>query len=582
MFKSLRQFFAFCDPENRRCFYLSMIVGVIEAFFVSLKIPAIGLCVMDMLAGQIGPRTIWGSLGIMLLSIIGQAVCRYFSTMDQCRGGYLTCARKRIDIAEYMRYMPMGYFNANSLGQIASVATNTMQNLENVATMAVMLISKNLLTTAMIILMILFFDWRIGLLCIVGLGLFALINLALQRASARIAAAKIDSDTRQVEKVLEYVQGIAEVKTYRLVGRMAKQVNSAIDENVDINTRMEMSLIPWITLQSFMADLIGVGVAVLALFLWRAGSMSLLNTLMMQVCAFLINSSLKSAGAFSSLLRVVDVSVQKAQEILNSPTMDIDGEDIVPKDLSLTAENIRFAYKDRPVIDGVSLTIPAKSTTAIVGPSGGGKSTLCNLLARFWDVDEGSVKLGGRDLRDYDMDSLMRNFSFVFQRVTLFKDTVANNIRFGQPEASMDEVIAAAKRARCHDFIMALPEGYDTVISEDGGNFSGGERQRLSIARAMMKDAPIIILDEATSNIDPENEKELMEAIDELTREKTVIMIAHRLKTVRSADQILVIDHGRIVQRGRHEELMQQDGLYRRFIAERERAVSWKLENSEA
>ena len=214
---------------------------------------------------------------------------------------------------------------------------------------------------------------------------------------------------------------------------------------------------------------------------------------------------------------------------------------------------------------------------AIIGPSGGGKTTLCHLLARFWDVDGGRVTLGGRDVREYDMDSLMQNFSFVFQNVYLFHDTVANNIRFGQPDAPMEKVTEAAKKARCHDFIMKLPQGYDTVIGEAGGSLSGGERQRLSIARAIMKDAPIIILDEATANVDPENEKELMEAIGELTREKTVIMIAHRLKTVRHADQILVVDKGRIVQRGTHDELMVQNGIYRHFITGREQAVGWKL-----
>lgn len=234
-------------------------------------------------------------------------------------------------------------------------------------------------------------------------------------------------------------------------------------------------------------------------------------------------------------------------------------------------------FQTKKIIADVSIVIPEKTTTAVVGPSGSGKRTLCHLLSRFWDVDGGQVSLGGRDLRSYSMDSLMKNFSFVFQNVYLFQDTIANNIRFGQPDAPLGAVIDAAKKAKCHDFIMALPKGYDTVIGESGGTLSGGERQRLSIARAMMKDAPIIILDEATANVDPENEKDLMTAIEELTREKTIIMIAHRLKTVRDADQILVMDQGRIVQNGDHDSLMEEDGIYRNFICGRQQAVSWKL-----
>jgi len=198
-------------------------------------------------------------------------------------------------------------------------------------------------------------------------------------------------------------------------------------------------------------------------------------------------------------------------------------------------------------------------------------------MARFWDVDSGSITLGGKDVRDYSIDSLMKNFSFVFQNVYLFEDTIANNIRFGKPEASMEEVIEVAKKACCHEFIEKLPNGYNTIIGEAGSSLSGGEKQRISIARAIMKDAPIIILDEATANVDPENEKELMLAIKELTKQKTIIMIAHRLKTVRNADKILVIDSGKIVQEGKHSELIKEEGIYKRFINIREQAISWRI-----
>ena len=297
----------------------------------------------------------------------------------------------------------------------------------------------------------------------------------------------------------------------------------------------------------------------------------------MSVCSFMIFSSLESVGAFSSLLRMLEVCVDKGNEILEIKGMDIDGEAVTPGTYDIELSDVSFSYDQRKIIDGVSLSIPERTTTAIVGPSGGGKTTLCNLISRFWDVDGGTITLGGKNIADYSIDSLMKNFSFVFQNVYLFSDTIANNIRFGDDGASMDDVIIAAKKACCHDFIMQLPNGYETVIGEGGATLSGGEKQRISIARAIMKDSPIIILDEATANVDPENEKELINAIDELTKEKTIIMIAHRLKTVRHADQIVVIDKGKIAEQGDHNSLMELGGIYKRFVNSREFAVGWKI-----
>ena len=282
-------------------------------------------------------------------------------------------------------------------------------------------------------------------------------------------------------------------------------------------------------------------------------------------------------GAYSSLLRVVDLCVDRGKGVLDLEPMDIAGDRVVPQTNNINVSDIDFAYDKKKIIDDVSLCIPEKTISAFVGPSGGGKTTLCHLIARFWDVSNGTVSLDGKNVKEYSMDSLMENFSFVFQNVFLFHDTIANNIRFGQPNAPMDDVIAAAKKACCHDFITALPDGYDTIIVENGASLSGGEKQRISIARAIMKNAPIIILDEATANVDPENEKDLMEAIEALTKEKTILMIAHRLKTVRNADQIFVVDKGRIAQRGTHDELIKQDGIYRRFVNSRRKAIGWKI-----
>ena len=577
MLKVIRKFFAFCGEENRRKFIISIRLNVIQALFEALKIPAIAVMIRALMNGTVDTKDILLSLGIMLISIAGSGLLKSKAVMLQTEGGYDTCAKKRVEIAEHMRYLPMGYFNANSLGQITSITTNIMESLENIATRVVMLVCDGLLTTLLIVIMLFFFDWRIACVLLCGFSLFLFVNSRLRIASEKVSGKKIRADERLVEKVLEYLQGMTEVKAYRLTGVKSRELNEAISENSKINIDMEMTLVPRIALQSFIAKLTGVAMVAFSCVFYCVGSMDALNAVVMVISAFIIYTSLETAGQYSSLLRVVDMSVDRAQEILNTPQMDISGENITPTVRDITAQDIAFSYEKRKIIDGISLQIPEKTTTAIVGPSGGGKTTLVNLLARFWDVDGGTVMLGGRNVKDYDMDSLMANFSFVFQSVYLFHDTIANNIRFGQPGAPMEDVIAAAKKACCHDFISSLPHGYDTVVGEGGASLSGGEKQRISIARAMMKNAPVIFLDEATANVDPENENELMHAIQALTAEKTVIMIAHRLKTVERADQIIVVDHGKIVQHGTHTQLMEQDGIYRNFIGERREAASWKV-----
>ncbi|WP_022933078.1 ABC transporter ATP-binding protein [Treponema bryantii] len=594
MFSTLIKFFKFCDEENRKKFTGSIFVGILNSLFMAFRIAAVAV----MLRGVIGTaiegqpfetKTIWLSFGIMCVSMIGGIITRKITAMWQCEGGYRTCAKKRIEIAEHLRYLPMGYFNENSLGEITSVTTNTMESVGDVATRAVMMVFQGLLDTSLIIVMLFFFDWRIALVGLAGFALFEFVNFFMRFAVKNISADKIRDDAAEIGKVLEYIQGIAEVKAYNLVGKRSRELNDVINRRKKTLVKMEMRCIPVSNIQSLVAKLSGVAMMITSLYFYLAGSMTLADCATMLVCSFMLFNALEAGGNYSALLRTIDLGVTKASAILALPTMNIDGTTENNKnDFALAksnpcgnpliqASNIDFAYDKRKIIDNISLSIPEHSTTAIVGPSGGGKTTFCHLLARFWDVDKGSVTLDGKDVRDYSMDNLMKNYSFVFQNVYLFHDTIANNIRFGQPEAPMEKVIAAAKKACCHDFISQLPNGYDTVIGEGGASLSGGERQRISIARAIMKDSPIIILDEATANVDPENERDLMKAIAELTREKTVIMIAHRLKTVRNADQIVVIDKGRIAEQGKHEELVAKGGIYARFIDSRKEAVSWKL-----
>lgn len=577
MFGVLKKFFLFSGKENSRKFKRSIAISLIDALASALKIPAIMCVLMGVIEGKDFGKYILGSIAIMAVSIIVGILCKMSSTMLQTEGGYTTAAFKRIEMAEHLRYVPMGYFNSNSIGEIASVTTNTMENLGDVATRVVMLTTQGLLETSMIILMILLCDWRIALVSLVGVAIFLVINTVMQNAGKQASSTKVDCDTELINQTMEYIQGISEVKSYNLIGKQTKRLNAANEACVRANVKMELVYVPYHFLQSIVTKLTGVAIIGLSAYFYINGSMSVLYAVGMSIAAFMLYGGLETMGTFSSLIHVVSVCVDKANAVLGLDTMDIDGKELNPENHDIEVKNIEFSYDKRKIIDGISLSIPEKTTTAIVGPSGGGKTTLCNLIARFWDVDSGEITLGGTNVKDYSMNSLMNNFSFVFQNVYLFADTIENNIKFGRPEATHEEVVEAAKKACCHDFISKLPDGYNTVIGEGGATLSGGEKQRISIARAIMKDSPIIILDEATANVDPENERELTLAVDALTKEKTIIMIAHRLKTVRHADQIVVVDRGRIAQKGTHEELMKQDGIYRRFVDSRELAVSWKI-----
>ena len=577
MIGALKNFFAFCSKENRHMFYQSLAWGVLIAVCEAMKFPAIWLILKGFMEHNISGKTVLYGFLILLVSALAESLMRGKTTVLQCIAGYTECANKRIEIAEHLRFLPMGYFNDNSLGEIANVTTNIMEQLGDVATRVVMLTTQGILNTSLIILLILYYDRRIGCIALVGIAIFALVNHAMRRSAESVSAQKLEIDTEVVSGVLEYVQGIAEVKSYNLTGSSRQKLNDIIRTAAKTNIDLEMTVNRLLPVQTIILKATGVAILLASIYFYLQGSMELLMTMIMMIMSFSVFSGLESMSAYSSLLHIVDLCVKRGRNILELPPMDIQGEEIAPATHHFDVDHIDFAYDRKKIIDDVSLSIAQHTTVAFVGPSGGGKTTLCHLIARFWDVENGNICMDGRNVKEYSMDSLMKNFSFVFQNVYLFHDTIANNIRFGKPEASMEEVIAAAKKACCHAFIMALPDGYDTVIDENGASLSGGERQRLSIARAIMKDAPVIVLDEATANVDPENEKELMEAIDALTKEKTILMIAHRLKTVRHADQIFVIDRGKIVQQGTHEELMKQEGIYQRFVISRKKAIGWKI-----
>ena len=577
MFRTLKKFFDFCDSKEKRQFLLSILLSVINAFFIAMRIPAIYVVIKAILENELSTKTAFTATGIVVASIILQTLISMQISMLQTKAGYNTSSKKRMEIAEHLRYVPMGYFNSEGLGKVTSIATNTMESLSGMAARCVMMVSKGMITTLVIVLSMFFFDFRIALVALATMVVYLLITEVMIRLESSDADKFTAAQDSMVSRILEYVRGIAEIRNFNLYGKNITDVDGSIDNFAHFSTRMETIYEIIMFILNIMNKLMGVVITVMSISFYINRSMSLVYAVMMIICSFMIFESLDQVGAFNGLTRAIENCVDKANEALTSPTMMIEGKEFSPANMNLAMKNVDFSYGEKKIINNISFEIPEKTQTAFVGPSGGGKTTLTQLLARFWDVDRGTVTLGGTDVREYSYDSLMKNFAFVFQNVYLFNDTIENNIRFGKPGASRKEVIEAAKKACCHEFITELPKGYDTVIGDGGVSLSGGERQRISIARAIMKDAPVIILDEATANVDPENEEKLMKAVEALTKEKTIIMIAHRLKTVRSADRIFVIAKGQIAEQGTHEELMREDGIYKSFIAERSKAASWKL-----
>ena len=576
MIEAFRKIWKFAGNETDNI-NKSVAVSILNAFLQMAQVAAIYLIILGLTGGSTSKSIALWALILVLVSIFGGAVTSSNSKMLQTHAGYFMAADRRISIADKLKRVPMGFFNANSLGQLSGVCTTVVGSIENMVPMVLVNILGGLITTAVFTLVILIFDWRIGLITLVGILLYLAVVSAMEKKSALIAADTQKAQTALTEAVLEDVQGMGVVKSFNLSGRGDRKLQEAVEEKRRADLEVEQVMIPYTAAQEAVLQLASVLMMLAAVVFWANGTMSLANALMVLVIAFLVFNQIKAFGMGVSMLRMAAASIDRTLETEQMPRMDEHGKAVSPKTHDITFDHVSFSYENKQILHDINVTLPNKTTTAIVGPSGSGKSTLCNLIARFWDVDSGCVKIGGVDVRDYTLESLMNQISMVFQNVYLFADTIENNIKFGCPDVTHEQVVSAAKKACCDDFIEALPDGYDTVIGEGGASLSGGEKQRISIARAMLKDAPIVILDEATANVDPENEDRLQKAIEALTRDKTIIMIAHRLKTVRHADQILVIDHGCIVQQGKHDALIRQSGLYAEFVGGRKQAAIWKL-----
>ncbi len=576
MIEAFRKIWRFAGNE-RKNINRSVAVGFLTAVFQMFQVAAIYFVVLALTSGEKSGRIAWIALVCELIAVFGGAVSASFSKMLQTHAGYFMAADRRISIANKLKSVPMGFFNANSLGQLSGVCTTVIGSIESMVPMVLVNILGGLITTVVFAVLIFVFDLRVGAIVIIGIALYLFAVSAMEKKSAAIANDMQKSQTALIEAVLETVQGMSIVKSFNLTGKGDKKLQDALEYNRRVNMDVTKILTPYTALQESVLQIAGVGMMLAAILLWINGGMSLANALMALVMSFFVFNQIKAFGMGVSMLRMTAAAIDRTEETEDMPRMDENGKDLNPENHDIVFDHVNFSYEQKPILHDISVTLPDKTTTAVIGPSGSGKTTFCNLIARFWDTDSGSVKIGGYDVKDYTLEALMDQISVVFQNVYLFADSIENNIKFGRPDATHEEVAAAAKAACCDDFIEALPDGYNTVVGEGGASLSGGEKQRISIARAMLKNAPVVILDEATANVDPENEDRLQKAIESLTRDKTIIMIAHRLKTVRHADQILVIDHGRIVQKGKHEQLIAEPGIYADFVGGKKQTVGWKL-----
>lgn len=510
---------------------------------------------------------------ILVCVVVLQAVVHYASDRLQSAAGYMIFADQRIALADHLRRLPMGYFTAGNIGKISSVLSSDMVFVEEVAMSTIANMMSYLLSAGVLMVFMFWLDWRLGLIALAVTLLANVVARRMNAVSLKEAAARQEQGERLTDAVLSFVEGIGVIKSYNLLGAQSAALTENFARSRDVNAAFERRMTPWTTGLSI---LYGAGIAAifgLAVYLEQTGALSLAYLLGVLLFVFDLFGPLKALYGEATRLTVMNAALDRTCDVLVETELPDTGTAHLPETAAgdeIVFEDVSFSYDGKnDVLHDICFAMPPRTMTALVGPSGGGKSTIANLLARFWDVGTGCVKIRGVDIRDVPLAELMDQISMVFQRVYLFQDTIYNNIAMGRPDASEEEVFQAAKKARCYDFVTALPDGFQTIVGEGGATLSGGERQRIAIARCILKDAPIVILDEATASVDVDNERYIQEAISELVRGKTLLVIAHRLHTIRDADQILVVAGGRIAQRGDHASLSDQPGIYQDFVQKR-------------
>ena len=557
----------------------SFICGFLESMFGLLPIAAVFLVLIELQNGQPITGQTWGIvIGLIAGGLILRMIFKYLVYRLQSTAGFEFVARERIALGDRLRNVPMGFFHDNSVGDITATVTTDLNFLENYSMHILDKVTTGVLSMIVMAGCILAFDWRIGLIFVAGILLSFPIYSHMQKKGKALSAKRQKIQSEAVAATLEYVQGISVVKSFNMCDKNLSDIEDAYESNAAASYGVERVFTPLNMTYSMVFRISACMIMLCAGILAVGGDLSFANLAVILIASFTIFNPIEVMGQMTTMIRTMDAALDRVERIKQAKKIDENGRDIPLDSFDIGFEHVSFAYENgNPILKDVSFSIPQGSMTAIVGPSGGGKTTITRLIARFWDVQEGSITIGGHDVKEFTCDSLLKNMSMVFQNVYLFHDTIENNIKFGCPDATHEQVVEAAKKACCHDFISALPQGYDTVIGEGGSTLSGGEKQRISIDRAMLKDAPIILLDEATASVDPENEVHLQKAISALVKNKTLIVIAHRLSTIRDADQILVVDNGKIVEKGVHAELIQQKGIYQKFWNIRQKARNWKL-----
>ena len=557
---------------------LAFVFSFLKSLLAKAPIGMAFLVLTAFLDNSAGSRLCLTMGAAMAICLVLQVLFQHAADRLQSAAGFMVFAEKRMELGAHLRKLPMGYFTEGNIGKISSVLSTDMVFIEeNCMTALADMMSYIFAEAIMLAFLFVIHPW-------LGLAGCALMLLVLAIAKGMRREGLEDSDIRQAqsenltEAVLDFAEGIGIIKTYNLLGEKSAELTENFRESRKTSIDFEENHAPW---QRRLNLVFGLGVAVvvaLTLFLRSRGLLDPSLAVGVMLFVFDLFGPMKALYGQSSRLTVMNSCMDRIEEVFAEAELSDKGTAHIPARSGgpeVEFRNVSFAYGEKETLHDISFRLEKNQMAALVGPSGGGKSTIASLLARFWDVKSGQVLVRGVDIRAVPLSELMDHISMVFQRVYLFQDTIYNNISMGRPDASREEVIEAARKARCHDFIMSLPDGYDTVVGEGGESLSGGEKQRISIARCILKDAPIVILDEATASVDADNESYIQQAISELCKGKTLLVIAHRLNTIRHANQIFVVAEGQIVQRGVHEALMREEGIYRKFVSVRENSQGW-------